>query len=80
MVVRLKESVTVSAKVDSQFRKKMVELGISPPRVIKKVLEAEVTEREMEILRKRADEAGRIISKVRKEEWGKAIREARDRR
>ncbi len=80
MVVALKDSVTVSAKVNHALRKKMAELGISPSEVIRKAIEAEVAQRERRRLLGKAEEARKIISKVPKEEWVRAIRESRDER
>jgi phenylpyruvate tautomerase PptA (4-oxalocrotonate tautomerase family) len=80
MVVEMKDSVTVSAKVNSSFRKKMAQLGISPSEVIKRALAAEVADREKKILRKKVEEAGHIIMKVPKEDWVRGVRESRDKR
>ena len=72
--------VTVSAKIDEELRKKLAELGIKPSKVIRESLEKEVEEKTKELLCKKADEASKIISKVGKDEWVKAIRESREER
>ncbi|RLI03467.1 CopG family transcriptional regulator [Candidatus Bathyarchaeota archaeon] len=74
------EYVTVSAKIDVELRKKLRELGIKPSEVIRKALEREVEERTRKLLYEKAERASRIISKVRSEEWVKAIREGREAR
>jgi hypothetical protein len=72
------ETVTVSAKIDVQLKKKMDELDIKPSETIRKALEREVEERTKEKLKRQMDEASEILSKLSGEEWTKAIREGRD--
>ena len=72
--------VTVSAKIDAELRKKLAELGIKPSEIIRKSLEKEVEERMKQQLYKKAEKASKIISKVGKEAWIKAIRESREQR
>ena len=72
--------VTVSAKIDVELRKKLAELGIKPSEIIRKSLEKEVEERMKQQLYKKAEKASKIISKVGKEAWIKAIRESREQR
>ncbi len=79
-MVVLTKTVTVSAKVPEELRKKMAELGIAPSEVIRRALEQAVRERAQEILLTRAAEASAILRKVRKEDWVRAIREDRDSR
>jgi antitoxin component of RelBE/YafQ-DinJ toxin-antitoxin module len=76
----LAKYVTVSAKIDEELRKKLAELGIKPSKVIRESLEKEVEEKTKEQLCKEAEKASKIISKVRNEEWVKAIRESREER
>jgi len=72
--------VTVSAKIDVELRKKLAELGIKPSEVIRKSLEEEVEKRMRELLYKKIEKASRIITRVGKDAWIKAIRESRDER
>lgn len=72
--------VTVSAKIDTELRKKLAELGIKPSEIIRKSLEKEVEERMRQQLYKKAEEASEIILKVGKDAWIKAIRESREQR
>ena len=72
--------VTVSAKIDVELRKKLAELGIKPSEIIRKSLEKEVEERMKQQLYKKAEKASKIISKVGKDAWIKAIRESREQR
>jgi len=72
--------VTVSAKIDEELRRKLAELGIKPSEVIRKSLEKEVEERMKQQLYEKAEKASKIISKVGKGEWVKAIREGREQR
>jgi len=76
----LTDYVTVSAKITVDLRKKMAELDIKPSEVIKKALEKEVEERTRKMLYEKVEKASRIISKVRREMWVKAIRESRNER
>ena len=72
--------VTVSAKIDAELRKKLTELGIKPSETIRKSLEKEVEKRIKQQLYKKAEKASKIISKVGKPAWIKAIRESREQR
>ncbi len=72
--------MTVSAKIDEELRKKLIELGIKPSEVIKRSLEKEVEERMRQLLHKKAEKASEIILKVGKDAWIKAIRESREQR
>lgn len=72
--------VTVSAKIDVELRKKLAELGIKPSEIIRKSLEKEVEERMKQQLYKKAEKASKIISRVGKDAWIKAIRESREQR
>jgi len=79
-VVYLAKYVTVSAKIDAELRKKLAELGIKPSEIIRKSLEKEVEERMKQQLYKKVEKASKIITKVGKNAWIKAIREGRQQR
>jgi len=76
----LKKYVTVSAKIDVELRRKLAKLGIKPSEIIRKALEKEVEERMKRQLYKKIEEASKIIAKVERDEWIKAIRESREQR
>jgi len=76
----LTKTVTVSAKIDVDLRRKMAELGIKPSEAIRRALHEEVEKKMRERLRERLEKAGAILSKVGREEWVKAVRESRDER
>jgi hypothetical protein len=57
-MVVLTKTVTVSAKVPEELRRKMADLGIVPSDVIRRAIEAAVREREREQLLKRAESWG----------------------
>jgi len=76
----LAKYVTVSAKIDAELRKKLAELGIKPSEIIRKSLEKEVEERMKQQLYKKVEKASKIITKVGKNAWIKAIRESRQQR
>jgi len=76
----LAKYVTVSAKIDVELRKKLAELGIKPSEIIRKSLEKEVEERMKQQLYKKVEKASKIITKVGKNAWIKAIRESRQQR
>ena len=80
MVVHLAKTVTVSAKIDVELRRKMAELGIKPSEAIRRALEREVEERMLENLQEMVEKASTILSKVGEEAWVKAVRESRDER
>jgi antitoxin component of RelBE/YafQ-DinJ toxin-antitoxin module len=79
-VVSLTKTVTVSAKIDVELRKKLDELGIKPSETIRRALEKEVEEKTRERLCEMIEKASTILSKVSKQDWIKAIRESRDER
>ena len=74
------EMVTISIRIPKQKRERMRELGISPTKVIRKAIDEAIRENDRERLIKEMNEAGKILRKVSKEEWVKAIRESRDER
>ena len=79
-MVYLKKYVTVSAKIDVELRRKLAKLGIKPSEIIREALEKEVEERMKRQLYKKIGEASKIIAKVERDEWIKAIRESREQR
>jgi histone H3/H4 len=79
-VVYLAKYVTVSAKIEAELRKKLAELGIKPSEIIRKSLKKEVEERMKQQLYKKVEKASKIITKVGKDAWIRAIREGRKQR
>jgi antitoxin component of RelBE/YafQ-DinJ toxin-antitoxin module len=79
-VVYLTKTVTVSAKIDAELRRKLAELGIKPSEAIRRALEREVEERTREKLQETIENASIILSKVNREDWVKSIRKSRDER
>jgi hypothetical protein len=79
-MVVMPKTVTVSAKVPEELRKKMAELGIVPSDVIRKALEEAVRDRSRQLLLEQITAASAIAKKVSEEEWVRAIRESRDSR
>jgi len=76
----LAKYVTVSAKIEAELRKKLAELGIKPSEIIRKSLKKEVEERMKQQLYKKVEKASKIITKVGKDAWIRAIREGRKQR
>ena len=72
--------VTVSAKIDEELRKKLAELGIKPSKVIRESLKKEVEERMKQRLYQKVEKASKLVLKIGKESWVKAIRESREER
>jgi hypothetical protein len=79
-MVVMGKTVTVSAKVPEELRKRMAELGIAPSEVIQKALEDAVRKRSLQQLLERAEEVGPMMRKVSKDDWTRAVREDRDAR
>ena len=79
-MIYLTKTVTVSAKIDVELRRKLTELGIKPSEAIRRALEKEVEEKMRERLYEMIEKASTILSKVSKEDWVKAVRESRDER
>jgi antitoxin component of RelBE/YafQ-DinJ toxin-antitoxin module len=79
-MVVMPKTVTVSAKVPEELRRRMSELGIAPSEVIRTALEEAVRRRSLQQLLERAEKAGPIVRKVSKDDWTRAIREDRDAR
>jgi len=80
MVVQITKTVTVSAKIDVELRKKLTELDIKPSETIRRALEKEVEEKTREKLQEKIKNINTILSKVDKNDWTKSIRESRDER
>lgn len=80
IVCSMTRFVTVSAKIDVELRKKLIELGIKPSEVIRRALEKEVEDRMRQRLYEKVKDASEIIRKVDREMWVRAIRETRDER
>lgn len=74
------KTVTISAKIDVELRRKLAELGIKPSEAIRRALEEEVEKKMRERLYEMMEKASTILSKVSKEDWVKAVRESRDER
>jgi len=79
-VVYLTKTVTVSAKITVELRRKLAELGVKPSEAIRRALEREVEERTREKLQATIENASAILSKVDREDWVKSVRESRDER
>ena len=74
------KTVTVSAKIDAELRRKLTELGIKPSEAIRRALEKEVEKKTREKLQETIENASAILSKVDRDDWVKSIRESRDER
>ncbi len=74
------KTVTVSAKITVELRKKLTELGVKSSETIRRALEREVEERTREKLQETIENASAILSKVDREDWVKSVRESRDER
>ena len=79
-MVSLTKTVTVSAKIDVELRRKLTELGVKPSEAIRRALEREVEEKMREKLQETIENASVILSKVDREDWVKSVRESRDER
>ncbi|MBL7168163.1 hypothetical protein ISS40_05775 [Candidatus Bathyarchaeota archaeon] len=79
-MVYLTKTVTVSAKITVELRRKLAELGVKPSEAIRRALEREVEERTREKLQETIENASAILSKVDREDWVKSVRESRDER
>jgi hypothetical protein len=77
-MVVMPKTVTVSAKVPEELRKKMAELGIVPSDVIRKALEEAVRDRSRQLLLERISAASAIMQNISEEQVVRAIRESRD--
>ena len=74
------KTVTVSAKITVELRRKLAELGVKPSEAIRRALEREVEERTREKLQETIENASAILSKVDREDWVKSVRESRNER
>ena len=73
-------SITITVRIPRELKEKVNRYRIKVSEVVRKALEREVEERTRKLLYEKAERASRIISKVRSEEWVKAIREGREAR
>ncbi|MHA1838673.1 MAG: hypothetical protein ACTSYO_01765 [Candidatus Ranarchaeia archaeon] len=70
--------VTVSAKIDTELRKKLAEFGIKPSDIIKKALKEEIEKHIQQELMEKVSEASNIISRINRDDWVKLVRQNRD--
>jgi len=70
--------VTVTAKIPEELRKRLEGLDVNVSGLIREALKREVERLEMERLRRRAGEAGRILREVPSEELVRVVRESRE--
>jgi len=71
---------TVSAKIPIELKERIEKLGINVSQVIRHALEEEVRRRELERLRKLAEEVAEALGRIPDDEIVKIIREAREAR
>lgn len=72
--------VVVTGKIPRELKEKIKRLGINVNKVIRRALEEEVRRREIELLKKSASEAAKILRKIEMNRVIKSIREDRDSR
>jgi len=72
--------VTVSAKIPSELKKKLNELGVNVSGLMREALQSEVKRLERQRLRKLAEDAGAILQKIPEDEIVESIRAGRDNR
>ncbi len=77
-MVDMVSKVTVSAKIDTEIRKKLYELGIKPSDIIKKALREEIEKHIQQELMEKVSDACNIISRVNRDDWIKLVRQNRD--
>ena len=71
---------TVCAKVPSELKKKLTNLGVNVSKVIRESLQSEVDRLEKERINKFAKEVSAILKKIPPEEFTESIRATRDNR
>jgi len=76
----LTTKVTVSAKIDSNLRKKLAELGIKPSEIINRALEEAVKKKQRKGLIEEVGKISNIINRTKPEEWVSTVRDDRDER
>jgi post-segregation antitoxin (ccd killing protein) len=69
---------TVCAKVPSELKKKLTNLGVNVSKVIRESLQSEVDRLEKERINKLAKEVSAILKKIPPEEFAQSIRATRD--
>ena len=69
---------TVCAKVPSELKKKLSNLGVNVSEVIRESLQSEVDRLEKEHINKLAKEVSTILKKIPPEEFAQSIRATRD--
>jgi post-segregation antitoxin (ccd killing protein) len=69
---------TVCAKVPSELKKKLTNLGVNVSKVIRESLQSEVDRLEKERINKFAKEVSAILKKIPPEEFAQSIRATRD--
>ena len=72
--------VTVSAKIPSELKKKLNELGVNVSGLMREALQSEVKRLERQRLRKLAEDAGAILQKIPEDEIVESVRAGRDNR
>ena len=72
--------VTVSAKIPSELKKKLNDLGVNVSGLMREALQSEVKRLERERLRKLAQDAGEILQKIPEDEIVQSVRASRDNR
>ena len=72
--------VTVSAKIPSELKKKLNDLGVNVSGLMREALQSEVKRLERERLRKLAQDAGAILQKIPEDEIVQSVRASRDNR
>ena len=70
--------VTVSAKIPSELKKKLNELGVNVSGLMREALQSEVKRLERQRLRKLAEDAGAILHKIPEDEIVESVRAGRD--
>jgi post-segregation antitoxin (ccd killing protein) len=74
------KQVTVTAKIPSELKERLVKFEVNVSGLVREALELEVKRLEREKLRRLADEAGEILQKVQAEELVEAVRAGRETR
>ena len=72
--------VTVSAKIPSELKKKLNELGVNVSGLMREALQSEVKRLERQKLRRLAEDAGAILQKIPEDEIVESVRAGRDNR
>ena len=72
--------VTVSAKIPSELKKKLNELGVNVSGLMREALQSEVKRLERQRLRRLAEDAGAILQKIPEDEIVESVRAGRDNR